>query len=258
MLPYFTMKSNFHIESILVPVLLLSMIWIVFLIQYFGYFNDCFGIIPLETKGLKGILFAPLFHANWQHLFNNSLTLFVLMFMAFQFYRTIAYYVLIVGWIFTGVFVWFIPDFDFINAGFYSSCHIGASGLIYVFAFFLAFSGIFARDVKLAAVSLVVIMLYGGMIWGIFPQEFFLKNMNGERISWQSHLGGAITGTILAIQLRKFVKVEKKLPSWEQSNYNKEKDEELWNTYKENFPEDFAEEPENKEIKNPNNHNATH
>ncbi len=250
MLQSFIMKTNHFLESLLVPLFLLLLIWIVFAIQYFGYFNDCYGIIPLETKGLKGILFAPLFHANWQHLFNNSLTLFVLVFLAFQFYRAIAYYVLIIGWIFTGLFVWMIPDFDFINNGFYSSCHIGASGLIYVFAFFLAFSGIIARNVKLAAVSLVVIMLYGGMIWGIFPQEFFLNTINSERISWQSHLGGAIVGIILAFQLKKFVKVETKLPSWQQPNYDKEKDDELWNTYKENFPEHFPEETDNTKTKN--------
>ena len=30
------------------------------------------GIRPLETDGLWGILFAPLLHANWQHLMANT------------------------------------------------------------------------------------------------------------------------------------------------------------------------------------------
>jgi len=245
------MKLTFHFESIFVPILLVLMMWVIFILQYFGLITECYGIIPWNIDGLKGILFAPLLHGSWGHLINNTITFTVVTFLVFQFYNRIAYYVMILGWIFTGLFVWLIPSFAS-NIGFYDSCHIGASGLIYVFTFFLFFSGIFIREAKLIAISLIVVFLYGGMIWGVLPQELFGFSQTGNPISWQSHLGGAITGTFMAFIFRKYLKIDKNKPSWEQNNYNTEKDEELWATYKENFPEHFEEIDAKKPIKKDN------
>jgi membrane associated rhomboid family serine protease len=41
---------------------------------------------------------------------------------------------------------------------------------------------------------LLVIFLYGSIIWGIFPHFYPDKN-----ISWESHLMGLISGSILAL-----------------------------------------------------------
>lgn len=45
------------------------------------------------------------------------------------------------------------------------------------------------------AVSMSVAFFYGSLIWGIFPIE--------ERVSFESHLWGAISGAILAMYYRK-------------------------------------------------------
>jgi hypothetical protein len=47
------------------------------------------------------------------------------------------------------------------------------------------------------AYSLVIIFLYGSIVWGFFPQLFPDKH-----ISWEGHLAGAITGVILAFFYR--------------------------------------------------------
>ena len=47
---------------------------------------------------------------------------------------------------------------------------------------------------RLTAFSMLIIFLYGSMLWGFFP-EFFPK----ENISWQGHLMGAIVGVIFAL-----------------------------------------------------------
>ena len=39
------------------------------------------GIRPLETDGLLGIVFAPLLHANWDHLIANTLPALILGFL---------------------------------------------------------------------------------------------------------------------------------------------------------------------------------
>ena len=71
------------------------------------------------------------------------------------------------------------------------SFHIGASGLIYALASFLFISGIIRKTPRLAAVSMLIIFLYGSMIWGVLP-----TNMP---ISWEGHLSGFIAGILVAI-----------------------------------------------------------
>jgi hypothetical protein len=74
------------------------------------------------------------------------------------------------------------------------SYHIGMSGLVYLLAGFLFFSGVFRRFLPLQAISLFVVFLYGSMIWGIFPME--------EKVSWEGHLMGFILGIIQAFWFR--------------------------------------------------------
>jgi membrane associated rhomboid family serine protease len=70
------------------------------------------------------------------------------------------------------------------------SFHIGASGLLYALASFLFFSGFIRKHTKLMSISMFVVFLYGGMVWGIFPMK--------KHISWEGHLAGALAGLILA------------------------------------------------------------
>src|SRR5690625_2589092 len=95
------MKYPFPKNSLYVPLILLVMIWGTFILQAFGLgeFN-CYGIVPRNWIGLRGILFSPLFHSGWKHILNNTFPLIVLSFFAVLFYQRIAYYVIAFGWIF--------------------------------------------------------------------------------------------------------------------------------------------------------------
>jgi membrane associated rhomboid family serine protease len=75
------------------------------------------------------------------------------------------------------------------------SWHIGASGIIYGLASFLFVSGIIRRHIPLMGLSLLVVFIYGEMVWGIFP-GFRLD------ISWESHMLGAVAGIMLAVWYR--------------------------------------------------------
>ena len=75
------------------------------------------------------------------------------------------------------------------------SYHIGASGIIYLLVSFIFFSGIVRKYYRLIALSLIVVFLYGSMIWYIFPME--------ERISWEGHLSGFLVGSVFAFIFRK-------------------------------------------------------
>src|SRR5690606_142564 len=146
------------------------------------------------------ILLSPFLHSpsDWNHIINNSLPIFVLSWALFYFYREIAFSILGIIWITMGTCVWLSANPE--------SYHIGISGVIYGLAGFLFFSGVFRRNKHLLALSLLVVFEYGGMIWGIFPLQ--------ERVSWESHLWGAVVGTILAYYYREDGPKQKKY-QWE-------------------------------------------
>lgn len=202
--------------SIILPAFIVFLLWI---IKAFEYVNQVdyyqYGVFPRTISGLFGILLSPLIHSDLNHLISNSIPLFILFTGIIYFYRSIAYRVIIFVWILSGIFVWIAAR---------DSYHIGASGLIYGIASFLFFSGVIRKDIRLAAVSLLVVFLYGGLVWGVFP--IF------PRISWEYHLFGSISGFFAAFIYRK--KGPRAIEwSWESGEANEEEPED------EVFPDDF-------------------
>jgi membrane associated rhomboid family serine protease len=174
-------KNNIR-RAFYFPILFISILWLVKGWEYLsGMSFSAYGIFPLKKEGIPGIILAPFIHADFNHLFNNSFSLLILMTTICYFYKPIAFKIIILVWIITGLCVWI---------GGRKAYHIGASGLVYGFASFLFFSGVFRKNIKLLAISLLVIFLYGGLIWGIFPII--------PEISWESHLFGGLTGLFLA------------------------------------------------------------
>jgi membrane associated rhomboid family serine protease len=191
--------------SMIYPLLFVVIIWIVRLVEViFRVDLGQYGLQPLHIRGLIGIITAPLLHVSFSHLFANTIPLLVLGTLLFYFYRVLAWRVLFLIWFLTGLWVWFFARGD--------SVHIGASGIIYGLAAFLFFSGIIRRDARLMSITLLISFLYGGMVWGVFPQ-FFPQ----ERISWESHLMGLLAGTILAIYYRKSGP-QRKIYDWEEED----------------------------------------
>ena len=239
--------KTFHLKSFLVPILMLALMWSFFLLQNLGFFGGCSGaIIPLVPEGLSGVIFAPLLHGSLDHIVGNSMPISILLFLLFEFYPKIAFRIFLIGWIASGLLVWMLPPIDIITGKWNYSCIIGASGLVYMLAFFIFFSGVFRWNMKLLTVSLVVALYYGSLIWGIFPEEFFSNLQEPSRISWQSHLAGSITGIILALIFRKCG--DKKIRYiWEYPEYYNERDDKMWQEYIQNHPEDFEELPQLKQ-----------
>ncbi len=179
-------KTKNLFKILFVPMMFLLIMWTTHLFQF--VFNISFiklGVLPKTYIGLKGVFLSPFIHKDWSHLINNSYPILVLGTLLFYSYKKIAYRIFFLLFIFSGVLLWMIGRQSF---------HIGASGIIYSLASFLFFSGIIRKNPPLTAISLVVLFLYGSMIWGLFPINKFS--------SWEGHLSGFITGLIISILFR--------------------------------------------------------
>jgi len=171
--------------SLIIPVTFVFLMWLVKIVEIlFEIDLSDLGIYPRSLKGLPGIIVSPLIHT---HLFNNSLPLLLLSIALFYFYSEIAIKISSITYILTGLLVWLWGR---------EAWHIGASGLVYGLASFLFFSGLIRRYFRLIALSLLVVFLYGEMVWGLFPGIY-------KNISWESHMLGFFSGILLAVWYRK-------------------------------------------------------
>jgi membrane associated rhomboid family serine protease len=189
------------------PILFILIIWIVFWFEVrFGYRFNSYGVYPRTLTGLRGIVFSPFIHSDIKHLYHNTIPLFVLSVALFYFYRAISWKVIFYGILLSGFLTWCIGR---------PANHIGASGLIYVLMSFTLFKGIFAKHFRLIALSLLIVFLYGSMIWYVFPVK--------ENMSWEGHLSGLIVGLLFALIFRKSIAKPKKY-AWEHDDYNEDDD----------------------------------
>lgn len=161
--------------------------------QLSGHSLDRNGIRPLEADGLKGIIFAPLLHGGWAHLFANTVPALVLGFLVTLAGMARFVWATAIIWILGGFGTWLIGG---IGGCRLPTNHIGASGLIFGWLAFLVVFGWLTRHFWQIVVSLVVMVVYGGVLWGAVPE---LNRCGG--VSWQGHLCGAVAGVLAAYWL---------------------------------------------------------
>jgi membrane associated rhomboid family serine protease len=165
-----------------IPVLFVLLMW---LVKGFEWVFDTsfysWGVFPRRQEGLAGIFLYPFLHQDIKHLFGNSIPMLFLGGSLFFFYRSIALQVFFWLYLASGIWLW--------TAG-RPSWHIGASGMVYALSFFLFLSGVWRQHPRLMALSLIVVFLYGSLIWGLFPIE--------PHMSYEGHLTGALAGGVVA------------------------------------------------------------
>ncbi len=166
-------------------VFLLSILQLI--VTIFGFENAYLGVWPRDTSTLYGIFTMTFIHANFGHLYSNSVAIIVLWGLTHYFYNDISWKVVIFVIVFGNTMLWIAGR---------PAWHIGASGLVYGLASFVFVSGFIRRNIRMIAISLLVVFLYGGMIWHMFPIEI------NDPISWEGHLFGAIGGSISALYFR--------------------------------------------------------
>ncbi|MFJ8914574.1 rhomboid family intramembrane serine protease [Amycolatopsis sp. NPDC102389] len=140
------------------------------------------GIVAREVSDLDGVLWAPLLHAGWGHLFSNTLPVLVFAFLAMS--AGIGRWVLVTAiiWVLSGLGVWLIAPGGTVT--------VGASGVAFGWLAFLLVRGIFNRAVGQILVAVVLLGIWSGMLWGLLPGD--------PGVSWQGHLFGALSGVFAA------------------------------------------------------------
>jgi membrane associated rhomboid family serine protease len=167
----------------LTPILaLVAAMWLLELLDaVWAYPMDALGIRPLDGDGLLGIATAPFLHGGFGHLAANTSALLVLGALVLL---TSPYFwmVTVAVALFGGLGVWLVGD--------PATVVVGASGLVYGYAAYLVALGILRRSVKNLLVAVLVVLLYGGFVFGVLPGQ--------AGISWQGHLFGAVVGVVMA------------------------------------------------------------
>lgn len=175
-------EFRFLVRRARIPLLFVGLLWLVHGLAWATQTDlGSWGVFPRAVKGLMGILSYPLIHGDAMHLFNNSVPLVVLGTLMLHFYGDTALRVAGAVWLLSGCWIWFTGV---------SAWHIGASGLVYGLAFFLFWHGVFSGQRQRMIVALVVVLFYGGMVWGVLPID--------PHVSWEGHLGGALAGLGMA------------------------------------------------------------
>jgi membrane associated rhomboid family serine protease len=183
---------NQILDNIIWPAVFVVFFWLVYFVdvQYNLNLNQ-FGINPKSAKGLIGVITSPFLHGDFGHLFSNTVPFLVSSAFVIHFFFKESPKIFAGIWLISGLGVWFFGDSW--------SIHIGASGLVYGLVTFLLVSGIIRKNQSLAAVALILVFLYGSMVWGLFPQF----NISGNQVSWEGHLFGTISGIAMAFTFRK-------------------------------------------------------
>ncbi len=202
-------KLKYNDEIWFYPFMLTLLLWLVKGVELrYNFYFVANGIMPRKFTGLQGVFFAPFIHADLKHLWANTIPFFVTSMFIYYFYKELFWKILWYSLLFTGLLTWIIAR---------QSYHIGVSGVIYANVSFLFFGGVFSKNFRLMAVSLLIVFLYGGMLWYVFPTE--------TGISWEGHLSGLLVGLLFAFLYKKrMLKPEKKY-SWEKQHYKPENDE---------------------------------
>ena len=179
-----TALNEFQTQAIILMTVM-SIMWGLELLDtlLLGGALDQFGILPRHLSGLKGIILAPFLHGGLRHLMANTVPFLTLGWLVMLRRTEDFWWVSLISGVIGGLGVWLI--------GGQNTIHLGASGLIFSYFGYLLLRGYFERSIASIGFSILIFVLYGGLLWGIHPWQ-------DQSISWESHLFGFLGGVVAA------------------------------------------------------------
>ncbi len=184
-------------NGLLVVAAMVTLMWLLEVVDAIvGHRLDAYGIEPRSTEGLPEVVSAPFLHLGFDHLISNTVPFAVMgAAIALGGAARVLLVTAIVGLV-SGLGVWLVAPEGTVT--------LGASGLVFGYATYLLFRGLFNRSVLEIGVGLVVGALWGtALLGGLLPQA---------GISWQAHFFGAVGGLIAARTLAPSRRTAERLP----------------------------------------------
>ena len=169
--------------------LLLGIVAAIWAVSICGFVFDSIvqtlALVPRTFSHLPGIVGMPFLHQGFFHLLANTLPL--LVFGALLLTRGADYFIrgLVLVTLLGGVLLWLFGC---------NAAHIGASGVVFGLFGLLIARALFTRSVESVVIAVVVMLGYGGLIWGVLPTD--------ATVSWDGHLAGLVAGVASARLLK--------------------------------------------------------
>jgi membrane associated rhomboid family serine protease len=157
-------------------------LWLILLLnKMLGYRLNWLGVLPRHFFGLVGIPLHPFIHGSFNHLFFNSIPLFVLLtlMLALGLPAFLCATILIV--LLNGSLLWLFGR---------KSIHLGASGLIMGYWGYLLLLAYAFPSVLTFILAIICVYYFGSLLLSVFPSE--------ARVSWEGHLFGLLSGIATA------------------------------------------------------------
>ena len=146
-----------------------------------------YGIEPRQADEFADIVPAAFLHFGFDHVMANTVPLVIFGFLAavrgILRFLGVALLVILVS----GLGVWLTAPPGSITAG--------ASGLVFGLFGYLLVRGFVERDALDITVGVMVLLLYGSILWGVLPTT--------AGVSWQGHLFGLVGGVLAAFWFRR-------------------------------------------------------
>ena len=158
------------------------LLWVVECVNAFlDYRLNRWGIRPRTLAGLVGIPLSPFLHGSFAHLILNTVPLVTLggfvILQGTRIFLAVSLYIILLS----GAALWLLGR---------SAYHVGASSVLFGYFGYLVARGWYERSVAALLVTMLTLVLYGSIIWGVLPTQPY--------ISWEGHLFGLLAGVLVA------------------------------------------------------------
>ncbi|MHA7841465.1 MAG: rhomboid family intramembrane serine protease [Gammaproteobacteria bacterium] len=140
---------------------------------------NVFGIYPRHPLGLIGIVCSPFLHGSFNHLFYNSIPLFLLWCLMLSLGWSVFYCATVSIVLISGGLIWLFGR---------SGLHVGASAVAMGYWGYLLVSAVYHPSVIALLLAGLTLYYLGSLFLNVFPTD--------DGVSWEGHVMGLVAGIV--------------------------------------------------------------
>lgn len=171
---------------------LVGVLWAIHIINFLTQYHlSALGIRPRTFIGLSGIVFSPMLHNNFNHIFFNSVPFLVLSDLILAEGRVVFYCVSGSIIVLSGLLIWLFGR---------RGIHIGASSLIMGYFGYLLSQAYFNLNATTVVLAGFCIYYFGSLFLSLFPGA-------RKNVSWDGHIFGFLSGIFTSYYLQQILQL---------------------------------------------------